>query len=235
MAQEVLNHIMHSNGLQDPNIRYFQRPAQQCSGDFIAAARDPYGHLRIMLADVTGHGLQAALFLLPIFRIFYTMVRKGLSTQNIVTEINDIMREISITGRFIAAVVVRITQDGTSLEVWNGGVAVAFYVQNDGAIHKFHSQHPPLGLVEAEGFDTSTETIYPPPGSLVLCSDGLTEAENTYGEPFGEERLETVLRTSSQDTLLDDLLLVADTHLAGDLPHDDLSIVVAHVPRGTSV
>lgn len=91
VANNVMNHIIRSDGLRDPQIRYFQRHAQQFGGDFIAAARDNNGDLRVMLADVTGHGLQAALFLLPTFRIFYTMVRKGLPTCDIVAEINQTM------------------------------------------------------------------------------------------------------------------------------------------------
>jgi hypothetical protein len=46
VANNIMNHIMRSEGLRDPEIRYFQRPAVQFSGDVIAAARDANGDLR---------------------------------------------------------------------------------------------------------------------------------------------------------------------------------------------
>jgi len=228
VANDIMSHIMRSEGLRDPQIRYFQRPTQQFSGDFIAAARDNKGDLRVMLADVTGHGLQAALFLLPIFRVFYTMVKKGLPTCDIVMEINQTMREIAVTGRFIAAVVAHISRDGASIEVWNGGIPTAFYVQKNGELHQFRSQHLPLGVVDADAFETATETLSCiTPGSLLLCSDGLTEAESASGEPFGEARFESLLRTSPPGELFDNILCALEAHLGGDAAHDDLSIVLA--------
>jgi len=227
VANVIMGHIMRSDGLRDPQIRYFQRPARQFSGDFIAAARDNKGDLRVMLADVTGHGLQAALFLLPIFRIFRTMVKKGLSTSDIVTEINQTMREIAVTGRFIAAAVAHIARDGSFIEVWNGGIPNAVHVPDNGEPHKFRSRHLPMGVVDADAFDAATEIFHAPPGVLLLCSDGLTEAESASGEPFGETRFETLLRVSLPDELFDNILSALEAHLGGGLAHDDLSIVLA--------
>lgn len=225
VANDIMSHIMRSDGLHDPQIRYFQRPTQQFSGDFIAAGRDNNGDLRVMLADVTGHGLQAALFLLPIFRVFHTMVKKGLPTCDIVSELNQTMREIAVTGRFIAAAVGHINRDDSTIEVWNGGIPVAVHVSNNGELHKFRSRHLPLGVIGSDTFDAATEIFHAPPGAFLLCSDGLTEAENTSGEPFGEARFETILRTSTSDKLFDNILFALETHLGGDVAHDDISMV----------
>jgi len=227
VANNVMSHIMRSDGLRDPQIRYFQRPTQQFSGDLIAAARDNHGGLRVMLADVTGHGLQAALFLQRIFRIFHAMAKKGLPTGDIVTEINQYMREIAMPGRFVAAAVAHISRDGSSIEIWNGGIPTAVYVQENGELHKFRSRHLPLGVVDADALETATEIFHALPGALLLCSDGLTEAENASGEPFGGARFETLLRTSPPDELFDNILSALETHLGGGIAHDDLSIMLA--------
>ncbi len=227
VANDIMSHIMRSEGLRDSQIRYFQRPTQQFSGDFIAAGRDNNGDLRVMLADVTGHGLQAALFLLPIFRVFHTMVKKGLPTCDIVTEINQTMREITAPGRFIAAVAAHIARDGSSIEVWNGGIPTAVYVQKNGELHKFRSRHLPLGVVDADAFEATTEIFQVQPGVLLLCSDGLTEAESVSGEPFGEARFETILQISPPDELFDNILSALEAHLGGGIAHDDLSMVLA--------
>ena len=227
VASSVMNHIMRSDGLRDPQIRYVLRPTQQFSGDIIAAARDNKGDLRVMLADVTGHGLQAALFLQRTFRIFHAMVKKGFPTCDIVMEINQFMREIAVPGHFIAAAVAHIARNGSSIEVWNGGIPSVFYVQKNGELHKFRSRHLPLGVADADDFETTTEILRAPPGVLLFCSDGLTEAESASGEPFGEARFETILRSSPPDELFDNILSALDTHLGGCMAHDDLSMVLA--------
>lgn len=227
VASNILSHIMRSDGLRDPQIRYFQRPTQQFGGDFIAAARDDNGDLRILLADVAGHGLQAALFLLPIFRVFHTMVKKGLPTCEIVAELNQTMREIAVPGRFIAAAVAHIARERSSVEIWNGGIPTAVYLQKNGEMHKFRSRHLPLGILDTDAFETTTEIFRVPKGMLLLGSDGLIEAENASGEPFGEARLETLLRASTPDKFFDNILSALETHLGEGVAHDDVSMVLA--------
>ena len=227
VANSVMTHIMRSEGLNDPQIRYFQRPARQFSGDISAAARDGNGDLRVLLADVTGHGLQAALFLLPLSRVFYSMVKRGFVTGEIAKEMNQTMREIAVTGRFIAAAVAQIARDGSSIEMWNGGIPTAIYVQANGDLHKFPSRHLPLGVVNTNSFDKTTETFHTQKGALLLCSDGLTEAENASGEPFGDERCETIVRTSSPEEMFGNIISALESHLGGGVAHDDLSIVLA--------
>ena len=228
VANDILNHIMSSDGLRDPQISYYSRPTKQFSGDLIAVSRDSQGDLRIMLADVSGHGLQAALFLQRTFSIFYAMVKKGFKTADIVAEINHSMREMALTGRFIAAAVAHIARDGCSIEVWNGGIPSAVYVQKHGEPHIFHSRHLPLGIVDDDAFDDSTELLLCTlPGTLLLCSDGLTEAENASGTPFGEERFNALLRTSPPEKLFENILYSLDVHLEGGGAHDDISMVQA--------
>jgi PAS domain S-box-containing protein len=227
VAENIMNHIMRSEGLNDPQIRYFQRAAQQFSGDIIAAARDGNGDLRVMMADVTGHGLQAALFLLPVSRVFYSMVKRGFNTGDIAREMNQTMREIAVTGRFIAAAVAQISRDGSSIEIWNGGIPTAVHVQKDGEMHNFRSQHLPLGVLNKGAFDAATEIFQAPPGALLLCSDGLTETENTSGELLGDALLQAIVLISPPEQLFDNIISALETHLGGGIAHDDLSIVLA--------
>ncbi len=227
VANDILSQIMRSDGLRDPQIRYFLRPAELFSGDLIAASRDAQGDLRVMLADVTGHGLQAGLFLQRTFRIFYAMVKKGFRTGAIVAEINQAMLEMSSPERFIAAAVVHISSDGSVIEIWNGGIPTAIYVQTNGELHSFHSNYLPLGILGMDDFVADTEIYHALPGALLICSDGLTEAENMQGVRFGEERLENLLRNLPHGLIFDQILSELEAHLGDAVPHDDLSMVFA--------
>jgi len=155
------------------------------------------------------------------------MVKKGLSTRDIVTELNLTMRDIAAPGRFIAAAVAHIARERSSIEIWNGGIPIAVHLQKNGEMHKFRSRHLPLGVVDADAFEVDTEIFHAPPGMLLLSSDGLLEAENASGEPFGEARFEILLRTSPPDELFDNILSALETHLGGSVAHDDVSLVLA--------
>lgn len=226
IANAILHKMMQSDGLNDPNIRCYLKPTQEFSGDFIAAARAGNGDLFAMLADVTGHGLQAAVFLLPISRVFYSMVKRGRSISQISAEMNRTMKEYSVAGRFIAAALVRLDQE--CLEIWSGGMPTALYIGDDGRIlREFPSSHPPLGIFSPQEFDSGTETYrWSSPGTLFLTSDGLIDAENAQGEAFGLNRLKDTLCGASSALRMQNLIDHIDQHLAGNRAHDDMSCVL---------
>ncbi len=226
-AQTVIDHIMGSDGLNDPQIRYFQKPAHYFSGDIIAAARDDNGDLRIMLADVTGHGLQAALYLLPISRVFYSMVKRGFKTSDMVKEMNQTMLDLAVPGRFVAAAVAHISRDGSAVEVWNGGIPIVVHVQQNGDLHNFHSNHLPLGILRMDGFDATTEIFRGGSGALLISSDGLTETESVSGDQFGDGIVQALAMISQPEELFDNIISALEIHLGENIAHDDLSIVLA--------
>lgn len=225
MANTLLQHMMQTEGLHDAQLRYYIQPAKEFSGDFIAAMRSKNGDLVILLADVIGHGLQAAIFLVPISRAFYSMVKNGLSIPEIAAEINQTMRELAIPGRFIAAALARIRCDQPTIEVWNGGIPTLMFIDNAGEVkHEFTSRHPPLGIFSPQDFDAETEIFHwENPGSLFLATDGLVEAENSKGESFGAARLLSTLCAAPPEQRVDAVLESITAHLAGNQAHDDMS------------
>lgn len=225
MANTLLQHMMQSDGLHDAQLRYYIQPAQEFSGDFIAAMRSNNGDLVILLADVIGHGLQAAIFLVPISRAFYSMVKNGLSIPEIAAEINQTMRELAIPGRFIAAALARIRCDQPMIEVWNGGIPTLMFIDNAGEVKReFTSRHPPLGIFSPQDFDAETEIFrWESSGSLFLATDGLVEAENSKGESFGAARLLSTLCAAPPEQRIDAVLESITAHLAGNQAHDDMS------------
>lgn len=226
IANAILQKMMQSDGLHDPSIRCHIQPAQEFSGDFVAAARAGNGELFVMLADATGHGLQAAVFLLPITRVFYSMVKRGRNISQIAAEMNLTMKEYAVTGRFIAAILVRLSQD--SLEIWNGGMPTALFIDDDGNIlQEFSSSQPPLGIVSPQDFNPDTESYrWRTSGSLFMTTDGLIEAENSQGEPFGLDRLKVSLCSTSSEQRMQNLIARIELHLAGKSAHDDMSCVL---------
>lgn len=192
LAKEVFSHIAHLGCLDDAGINYIASSLMVFNGDMLLAARTPYGALRVMLGDFTGHGLPAAVGSLPAADTFYGMTAKGFHISEIVTEINKKLSRILPKGIFCAAAVLEINSATRQLSVWNGGLPELILYQNHPRkiIHSFESRHLALGILSAGDFDDHVVIhTLPEAAYLVAYTDGIIETENPAGELYGERRL----------------------------------------------
>ncbi len=97
---------LHRSGLRDRCLRHKVIPAEHFSGDIVAASRSPGGHFYALLADATGHGLAAAISVLPVLALFYRMTKLNRSVQEIVLELNQQLKESMPVGRFVAVTLI---------------------------------------------------------------------------------------------------------------------------------
>lgn len=224
----IMERITATRGLDDALLHYRIFPAAQFSGDLVAAARTPGNVLHVMLADATGHGLSAALNVMPLTQIFYSMTEKGFSLAAITEELNHKLKTLMPSGRFVAATMLAINTREGVLEVWNGGTPPALFLDMEGRIvHTWKSKHLPLGILGKGDFDAQPEVFqHDQPGQLFMCSDGLSEAENPEGQQLGQERVVDALTAAAPEARFDHLLETLGTHLAGGLAHDDVSLVM---------
>ena len=100
IADRVLSKISKDEAFDVTNIRYHLSPMEQLNGDIIIVAHKPDGGQIYLLGDFTGHGLGAAIGGMIVFDVFKTMAGKGFSIIQIISEINQKLREVLPTGRF---------------------------------------------------------------------------------------------------------------------------------------
>jgi len=233
LGAHVMSRLTDAAGLRDPMIRHFNMPADTFSGDLLCAARAPGEVLNVLLADAAGHGLAAALSAMPLTQAFYSMSAKGFPLPSIAEELNRKLKSILPPDRFVAATLAAIDVRNQTVEVWNGGNPDALFINTRGKVAmQWASHHPPLGILPDKLFSGMTETVvFHEPGDLVLCSDGLTEAENPAGGWFA---LDGVCAALSQaqgcETRCASLLQGVNDHLAGQPGHDDISALLVSVP-----
>jgi CheY-like chemotaxis protein len=84
LAKVLIGGMMQHDALRDPALTWSVTPSRRFSGDTVAAFRTSSGRLLALLADATGHGLAAAISLLPLLQVFYGMARKDLPLTEIV-------------------------------------------------------------------------------------------------------------------------------------------------------
>ncbi len=230
MAQELMSRMIYSEDLADESMHFWHQPANRFSGDLVAAVRDKSQRLYLLHADAMGHGLPAALPLLPVSQIFNAMAKQGFTIGAIAATMNEKLRIQIPVGNFVACTLLSIDKFTRTVEVWNGGSPDSFFINKNGVILKrFKSKHTALGVRAADDFSHETEIYqWPEAGDIALYSDGLMEACNQQGVDFTEQ-LEAAFTSPLTTQSVNRLQIVVDklkAHLDGEQAHDDISIVV---------
>ncbi|WAC46560.1 fused response regulator/phosphatase [Pseudomonas sp. SL4(2022)] len=221
----LMERLVRRDMLENPNIEHYLQPARVVSGDLLLVSASRTNDLYVMLADATGHGLPAALSLIPLSQTFYAMTAKGFQLSSIMHELNQQHRAHSPSDRFVAAIAACYRPMDNTLEVWNGGIPPAFLLNDDGEILcRFRSANLPLGIVDNTLFDSSVEVFKLPDEhtQLFMYSDGLIEAEDATGTAFGKARLELLLQQPASRRLAH-LQACLSAHLGTQSAHDDVS------------
>ncbi|MGC4402908.1 PP2C family protein-serine/threonine phosphatase [Methyloversatilis sp. MC4-4] len=225
-ARHVIERQVQGKAVDDRRVRYSVTPTAQFSGDIVAVSHSPSGALYALLADATGHGLAAAISVLPVLQVFFGMAKKNLSLGLMASEINRHLMSTLPVGRFVAATMVRL--DAGEGEVWVGGTPEVLWLDRSGAvIERFASANLPLGIDVDDAMDVPPQRFTWTPGDqLVLCSDGLVEALGIGGDAFGQQRFEQVLHDNAPARRHDAVRAALAMHLDGALAHDDVSLMV---------
>ncbi len=235
MARRILEHQIRTDLMRQAGVRYVVIPATNFSGDMVLAARSPAGKLYAILADATGHGLAAAVSVLPIVQEFYRLVEQNQPLLGIVESINFVLANSLPLGRFVAAAFLCIDETQRQGEVWVGGIPDLLLIDQAGQLlRRFTSRHLPLGVTrEIEGLAAvgAVETFtWDQPSRLLMLSDGVPEATSPDGQFFGEVRLLDILAKSQDEDPIATLHAALNSHLDGASAHDDMSILIIDCP-----
>lgn len=209
------------------DLSALSRPARQVGGDYHAfVERD--GVLTIVVADVSGKSMPAALLVSALHAALQLLFAEGRGIGDIATELNKHVHRWSAENKFITMIIASIDIENDMLEYVNAGHNPG-YVVVEGRLETLKSHGLPIGILAQSRYMTQKRPF--PKGSLALLySDGITEAETTAGDEFDNERLEPLIAldgTLSPDVLRDRIALAVD-EFVGEAPQkDDQTLVIA--------
>jgi serine phosphatase RsbU (regulator of sigma subunit) len=168
-------------------------PYEYASGDYVDALDLPDGRAALLMGDVCGHGLGAALFVTAARALLRSGLSEGGDLADVVERTNRCLCRDMQDGRFLTLFAAVHDPVRETLEYVNAG-HLAPLVLADGEVGDLPSTGLPLGLVEATNY-ARKPTVPLRPGQMILAyTDGVTEARNSGGELFGHERLMDHLR-----------------------------------------
>lgn len=228
LAKDIMERHIRGESLEQQGIRHFVMPTQRFSGDIVLAARSHTGKLYAMLADATGHGLAAAMSGLAIVNDFYRAVEEEMTARRTVLMLNEALTELLPQGRFVSAGLVILDRQHQQGWLWLGGVPDVLQISGDGTVQQhFHADQLPLGIEPWQLDAINVQSLaWDSDAQLLLCSDGLIEAEDATGKAFGMDGLESALRGTQHAERLDTLCRALQTHLGDQSGHDDISMLL---------
>ena len=212
--------------VEGTEIAALSRPARQVGGDYHAFfVRD--GVVTALVADVAGKSMPAALLVSALHAVLQLLFAEGRALAEIATELNRHIHSWSAENKFITMVMISIDPEHETIEYVNAGHNPQYLISN-GRIDTMKSHGLPIGILPTTRYASHTRP-FPAGSSVVLYSDGITEAEDMAGEEFGNERLEVLLAEHLQATpeeLRDRIAEAVDAFVAEAPQKDDETLVV---------
>jgi phosphoserine phosphatase RsbU/P len=191
---------------------------KEIGGDFFDAVNTEDG-LAVVLADVSGKGVSAAILASTLQGMVYSHLIAGMPLPEIVAAVNRFFTQKHLGEKYATVIIARVSKAG-ELEYVNCG-HIPPVVVSEHLVSRPEHGNLPVGLL-GDATYTSDRCQLKPGDRLVLVTDGVTEAENAAGDFFDNERLEEVAGKGSS---LEDIFAAVSTFCAGNPLNDDCTVV----------
>ena len=171
------------------------RPCEALGGDFYDFSIDERG-VKVLVSDVIGHGVQAALTTMLLKGIFQEVAAEAKAPVQLLEEMNGRLHRVMPDGMYAAASVVFLEADESSLKFANAGLPYPFVLRaSEKHVDEIALAGPPLGLFddasivqyEARGLDLERGDV------MLVGSDGIGSITGENGEMFEDKRMRQVL------------------------------------------
>ncbi len=196
---------------------------KEIGGDFFDAVNTDDG-LAIVLADVAGKGVSAALLASTLQGMIYSQLVAGTPLTEIAGSANRFLSSKHIGEKYATVIVARLRRDG-ELEFVNCGHIPPLLICGNEVIRPSHGNLP-IGLLADAEYASDHFSLHHG-DRLVLVTDGVTEAENEGGEFFENERLEIAAKAGDMHAIF-----AAVSRFCGNTPLNDDCTVVEMVYSG---
>jgi serine phosphatase RsbU (regulator of sigma subunit) len=200
--------------------------ARAIGGDFYDMIEMPDGSFGFLVGDVAGKGPAAALLTSKILGIFSAFAATNEDPAETMSQLNKVLTRRAIDARYATSMYAKLNASG-EVVYCSAGHNPAFVFGRDG-LRRLEADGMPVGLFDFAPYSSSKLTLRTG-DTMVLYSDGVTEAQSVDGSEFGEARLVEVMKQYQGASAGDMLEHVIDAVMAfahGAEQYDDVTALV---------
>jgi serine phosphatase RsbU (regulator of sigma subunit) len=206
------------------------QPARSVSGDYYDFLPYPDGRLGLLIADVTGKGVPAALVMAVTCSVLRAVVGSEISPGAVLERVNNLLCPYMPRGMFVTCLYGLLDPTSGVLRFANAGHNLPLKIAQ-GVVHEVRATGMPLGLLPGMTYEEN-ETLLQPGNGLLLYTDGIVEAHNPNREMFGIPRLQAYLAEIPFNPEVVNYLLARLAEFTGSdwEQEDDVTFVVLVCP-----
>lgn len=208
------------------------RAAEGVGGDYYGYVAMSDGSLGIAIADVSGHGVGAALYMATAKGALHSEARDLLSPADVLRRVNEVLAaDFSAADMFATFVFARFLPDGRRMVWSNAGHPPPLVLRRGGEVERLKPCGPALGIVAGARWRDVDQRLAPG-DVLLLYTDGVVETRDGSGTFFGVDRLIDAARRPARSAaeIRENVLEALSRHAVAQTPQDDVTLVVV---RGT--
>ena len=206
-------------------------PAQNVGGDFFDVVNLEHGRIGLAVADVSDKGIPAALFMMSSRTLLKGAAIGERDPDKVLTEVNNMLHEDNRNDMFVTILYVVYDPETGSMTYASGGHCAPLVVHADGSSTELsHTDGVVLGLAANLDY-IQREAVLQRGETLIMFSDGVSEATNAGREEFGTERLRALFEGAAPNSAQEAnaAVLKAVTAFAGDhAQSDDITCLALH-------
>jgi sigma-B regulation protein RsbU (phosphoserine phosphatase) len=211
----------------DATAAWSYTPCEHASGDYVDTLALPEGRTALILGDVSGHGLGAAVFVFTARALLRTGLADELPLDMVLARTNRFLCNDMAEGRFLTLFIAIHDPETRTLTYVNAGHHPAL-VAHEGEMRELTRTALPLGIIEDASYAEIGTTSFEPGMTFFAYTDGVIEARRKDGELYGTERLnELLLREAAVDPgdLLTRVCDAVTDFVGGADAQDDLTLL----------
>jgi serine phosphatase RsbU (regulator of sigma subunit) len=236
-ARDVQAHLLPAPALRLGTLACYGRSvaARGIGGDIYDFLHTADGRITLALGDISGKGVSAALMMASLQACLRSQYAAGpRELRSLLRSVNRLHHDCTAPQHYASLFLGEYDDRSRSLRYANCGHNPGLLVRGDSTVERLGATATVLGMFRTWDCAVSRVLLFPG-DTLLLFTDGATEATNPSGETFGEARLLETLqcrRDASLPLLVDSMLREIRSFTRGR-PTDDVTIVVARaLPRG---
>ena len=203
------------------------RPANTVGGDYFDVIRLGAERIAVVVGDVAGKGMPAALLMALLQGSLHTLVNAGLRGAELVRTLNAHLCKSLPSNRLITLFYSELEMPTGALTYVNAGHNPPFLLPASGPTRRLEPNGMALGLLPDTPFAPDA-TVLGPGDHLFLYTDGLTEAANTEDQEFGDDRLRIALesrREAPGPALIEEVIAEVLRFSGPVKPRDDMTLL----------